>query len=399
MKINKIALSVLFASLCAVAICAGIWGFLAGSGAMAGLVTAVILLVAAQLLLIFMLNDKSADDDRSLVLEDIYSHLDDIDHHIQQLVQLRNVPDPVVLPEQIKPVEPKLPLSLAVPSIDPPVISSARIETPEPQPQPQPQPEYDAETADLPDYLKDRHLSLYLEPVIELASMNTSFYRAELVYKTERAEKIRLTDIAGEIADNGHSAVLDMKLFDRLGPVIERLAEKGRLASVICPISQHSFSNPSFLEELTIYLKHHPELARVLVIEISQSNLAGLSQDGMTGLAFLAQIGATFCLGGAGLESPDLASLASLGFRYLDLDYGDNIERYSLQAFGTNGPAAQLRDDALAAGISLIGSGFIRKSQYAALNHVIKYGRGMAFSAPRLVRSDIANLSAHSKAA
>lgn len=391
MKINKMAPRILFASLCAVAIFVGIWGFLTGGGVLVALGAAVILLVAAQLLLIFILTDNKPDEDRTLGLEEIYSRLDDIDRHVEQLNQLRMTPDQPALAEPVATSVPELP--------KPTSPEPLHVRHSAPAFAPVPEPITDTETVKLPDYLDDQRLSLYLEPVVELETMKTAFYRAELVYKTDQLEKIRIIDMAKGLADKNYSALMDMKLFNRLGPVIERLAEKGRVASVICPMSEHSFSNPSFLEELTIYLKHHPELARVLVIEVSQSNLAGLSQDGMAGLAFLAQIGATFCLGGAGLESPDLASLSSLGFRYLDLDYDDNIERYSLQSFGTTGPAVSLRNQASKAGISLIGSGFIRKNQYNALNHIIKFGRGRAFSIPRLVRSDIASPAEQYKAA
>ena len=386
MNINKTALSIVFAGLCAVAIFTGIWGFLTASGAVAGLVAAVILLVAAQLLLVFVLADNRTDEDKSAVLEDIYARLDDIDQQITRLSRLRQVPAPATPPAL---PEPTVPIVADLSKSTNPASYTAQPDINQPD--------------DSPHYLQDQRLFLYLEPVVELETMNTAFYRAELALKTDLGERIRLSDeasdIACEIADGGYSAAVDMKLFNKLGPVIDRLAEKGRLAGVICPMSQHSFSNQPFLEELTRYLKHYPELARVLVIEISQANLANLSQDGMAGLAFLAQIGATFCLGGAGLESPDLDSLSSLGFRYLDLDFTDNVERYSLQAFGTTGAAAQLRDQALGVGIQLIGSGLIRKSQSDALNHVIKFGRGMAFSAPRLVRSDFTNLVMQTKAA
>jgi len=366
---------------------------------MAALIAAVILLVAAQLLLIFMLSDNGSEEDWSPVLEDIYSRLEDIDRHVESLSHLPMAPDQPALAE---------PIATAVPELTKPMQTEPQTEpmqvrytdpAPVPAPSSPPAAVMEPETVKLPDYLDDQRLSLYLEPVVGLDTMKTVFYRAELFYKTDRLEKIRISDMAKGLADKDYSSLMDMKLFNRLGPVIERLVERGRVASVICPMSEHSFSNPSFLEELTIYLQHHPELARVLVIEISQSNLAGLSQDGMAGLAFLAQIGATFCLGGAGLESPDLASLSSLGFRYLDLDYKDNVERYGLQSFGTTGLAVSLRDQASRASISLIGSGFVRKNQYNALNHIVKFGRGRAFSAPRLVRSDIANLAEQYKAA
>ncbi len=381
---HKTGLSIFFAVLCAVAIFAGIWGFLTGNGAIPALVAAVLLLVAAQLLLFFIMTDRQdidrENDDNSIDgFEQINSRLAGLEQQIKQLSRLKVVENPVAQVKQIAKVEPELP----APSLKPTAAAAPKTE------------QVHIEAA----YLDDTRLSLYLEPVVDLSSLKTAFYRAELAFEAGPAQRVRITDMAEKIAEGGHSAAVDMKLFNRLGPVIDRLKQKGQLAGVICPMSQHSFSNQLFLEELTRYLKHYPELARVLIIEISQANLAGLDQDGMAGLAFLAQIGATFSLGGAGLESPDLGSLASLGFRYLDLDYADNIGRYSLQAFASSGPAAQLRDLALGVGIQLIGSGLARKSQHDALNHIISFGRGTAFSAARLVRTDFARQTTQTKAA
>jgi len=371
METSQTTLKVIFASLCAVAVIAGLWGFLNGGGAVPALVVAVLLLVAAQLLLFMMISDRPAADDHPETLEAINTRLGNLEEKTTRLSRLRAVPDQ---PQPTKPLPTAPPRAVAAPV--PSVQAFAG-----------------------PDYLNDQRLSLYLEPVVEISSRTTMFYRAELAFESARSGKIRVADIASQITKSGHSADVDMKLFARLGPVIDRLAQKGRVAGVICPMSRHSFSNKQFLEELTRYLKQYRQLARVLVIEISQENLAGLSQDGMAGLAFLAQIGATFSLGGAGLESPDLDSLASLGFRYLDIDYNENTKRYGHGSFGTRGRAADLRHGAAKFGIRLIGSGLVRKSQCDALNYIITFGRGPMFSAPRLVRRDFGRHNIKDKAA
>ena len=368
MKNNKTAIKILFASLCAAAVFSGLWGFLTGNGAVPALVAAVILLVASQLLLLMMMDNKNDEPSRPEALDAINERLGNLEQKIGRLMQLRDV-SLQNKPARQLPVQPR---------------QTDRSTTRPPEAVIEPAPE----VFNGPAYLDERKLSLYLEPVVDISSMATMFYRAELAFSSENSGRIRISEMVETIAKAGHSADIDMKLFSRLGPVIERLAQKGQLAGIICPMSQHSFSNQKFLEELTRYLKQYPELARVLIIEISQKNLAGLSQDGMAGLAFLAQIGATFCLGGAGLESPDLDSLASLGFRFLDLDYNDNISRYSLQAFATNGQAVRLAKAARKVDIKLIGSGLVRKTQCDALNHVITFGRGTMFSPPRLVREN-----------
>jgi len=339
---------------------------LTGRGTIPALVGIVLVLSAAQLMLFFALvkRDSSRDTEKiqSKRFSKILSRLTGLE---QQISRLANIREAKGIEQRSKKLTPNLPARRF------PAKASRSFEG--------------------PDYLNDRNLSLYLEPIVDFVSMQTMFYRAELAVQSDKGnDKTRISKMTDQIVADGHCEAMDMKLLNRLGPVINRLAQKGRLAGVICPMSQHSFSNQIFIEELTGYLKHHPELAKVLVIEISQANLASLSQDGMAGLAFLAQVGATFCLGGAGLESPDLNSLSSLGFRYFDLDINDNVARYGKAAFEADGQAVHLRDQAIAAEIQLIGSGLSLKSQQNELRHVLHFGRGALFSRPRLVRSDFA---------
>ena len=408
MQLNKTALSILFAGLCAAGIVAGVWGYAANGGAVAALSAAVIMLVAAQLVLFLILakNEKTENrDETPNALYALNKRLAGVEKQVrkvgknQQQLARRFDDLPAHLAPQIMAHLNQTTLTPALSGNEVPALD-AEPSFPETSPSPTleavlstaPQSDDEAREPSVPQgpaYSHDENLTLFLEPVIDLEAMGTAFYRAELAFRNDLGDQKRLSQISQKIDDDGFSGVMDMKLFTRLGPVIERLATRGNLLGVICPISRQSFGNHDFLEELTRYLQEFPELARVLVIEISQADLAQLSEDGMTGLAFLAQIGATFCLGGAGLESPDLSTLASLGFRLLDLDYPENMERYKLAGFGSNGLAVQLRKDATSASMSIIGSGLQRKSQKDILNSLIDFGRGPLFSPPRAVRTNL----------
>ena len=366
--------SLIYIALSFVAVVACGFLLITGRGTVPALLGVVLVLAAAQLMLFVVLLKQDSkpnfDKAQSRGFSEILLRLNTLEQQICRLAQIEEVKQAAKSVEQ----RPKNSALHPVPQSQP-----ARLPTKPSQP------------FEGPDYLNDRSLSLYLEPIVDFVSMQTMFYRAELAFQSTKGnDKIRISDMTNQIVADGRCEEMDMKLLNQLGPVINRLAQKGRLAGVICPMSQHSFSNQNFLEELTHYLKYYPELAKVLVIEISQANLANLSQDGMAGLAFLAQIGATFCLGGAGLESPDLNSLSSLGFRYFDLDIKDNIARYGKVAFEADGLGVHLCDQAIAAEIQLIGSGLTLKGQRDELRHVLHFGRGTLFSRPRLVRSDFA---------
>lgn len=422
MDIRQSHLIVAFSALCAVALVTGIWGLISGQGAIAALVFAVVLLVIAQLVLFVVL--MNSRDDNQIDTPDYLAYLQSIDERLERLEYDRadsaaGYDLAAVERSHLKNASPGL-----SPSLPPQPREQGTVAPPEPrtvvssdsiqvqndhevsnQPQMannQPMPENEVAEPESyfgPYYLDDTRLSLFLEPVVEVDNMQTGFYRAELSVLDDGGLRHFLSQLEETITQDGNATITDLKLFARLGPVIERLVQKRQVAGVICPISRFSFANETFLRDLTRQLQQYPDLARLMVIEVTQSNLAGLSQEGMAGLAFLAQAGATFCLGGAGLESPDLASLHSLGFRYLDLDYDENITRYGFSAFGLDGQAMALRDMAHQHGMAIIGSGLDRKSQADALNRFIDFGRGKAFSPPRLVRTDLGDAAPAMKAA
>jgi len=416
MQLNKTALSILFAGLCAAGIVAGVWGYAANGGAVAALSAAVIMLVAAQLVLFLILakNETPVSNTQDLdvvpnALSSLNKRLAGVEKQIrkvgknQQQLAHRFDELPAHLAPQIISHLNRSALAEPHSVLGHQPLGNDKATSEDVSPSPtleavlSTSPHFTEDHTEInhapiqtgPAYSHDERLTLFLEPIIDTEEMNTAFYRAELAFRNDLGEQSRLCQMSQQIEDDGFSGVMDMKLFTRLGPVIERLATRGNLLGVICPISRQSFGNHDFLEELTRYLQEFPELARVLVIEISQADLAQLSEDGMTGLAFLAQVGATFCLGGAGLESPDLGTLASLGFRLLDLDYPENMERYKLAGFGSNGLAAELRKDATSASMTIIGSGLQRKSQKDILNNLIDFGRGSLFSPPRAVRTNL----------
>ena len=254
-------------------------------------------------------------------------------------------------------------------------------------------------TGKSPVLLDDARLDVFLEPVVDAATRQTMFYRAGLSFVEDDGVHTPMPLYAVRIDEQGLAADIDMKLFHRIAPVIERLNAAGRPTGIICPVSQKSFASRQFLEELTRYLHKHPVLAQKLVIEISQKSLAALSEAGMGGLAFLAQVGAIFSLGGAGLESPDLAALATLGFRYIDIDIDENIALYGHDAFQPGKQAGILKTMAQASNISIIGAGLKRESQFAETSQALNFARGPLFSPPRLVKRNLTDARGAAKAA
>ncbi len=153
---------------------------------------------------------------------------------------------------------------------------------------------------------------------------------------------------------------------------------------IFCPLSAQAFADNDFLHRLVGFLRRNEDMAGKLVIEIRQADLARLTQPGMRGLAWLAQLGATFSLAAASPQGPDLAALRELGFQFVDLDVrtlpGESRDRLdALTAF-----AAETERHDLTVMAGPVADGV----DLAWLQHGASLGHGPHFARPRRVRSD-----------
>ncbi len=207
---------------------------------------------------------------------------------------------------------------------------------------------------------------LYLEPVVRLADNTTVYYRAHI-----------------EFAPGVRSAGLE--LFERAAPVIRRLQGRGRAVGLFCPVESAHLADDGFIDRLVQFVEANQDIAGSLVLDISQPDLARLQQDGQRGLAYLAQLGATFSLSQCRLNVPDLSALKALGFTFLDADVRLLIDAKR----NAPCPAADVLAEARRLGLSLIAADVVRDSELSWIQDGIDLARGHRFAAPRPVRQDI----------
>ncbi len=217
-------------------------------------------------------------------------------------------------------------------------------------------------------------LALFLQPIVRLASGQTAYYRASF-------------------APDGPDS--ETRFIARVVTVLRHLEEHGRAIGVFCPLSSAAFADARFLRRLVNFMRRNHDVAGKLVIEISQADLARLSREGMQGLAWLAELGATFSLGKASPEAPDLAALGQLGFQFVDLDLKTlprmpRDRHAALAAFAT---AAERHEITVMAGP--VSSG----EDLAGLQPAVNLGHGPHFAQPRRVRSDVGEAVAADAAA
>ncbi len=206
-------------------------------------------------------------------------------------------------------------------------------------------------------------LSVFLAPIVRLSSGQTSYYRASFT---------------------GGGPDGEIKFIARVVGVLRHLDRRGRAIGIFCPLPASAFGDARFLHQLVEFLRRSHDVAGKLVIEISQADLARLTQPGMRGLAWLAQLGAIFSLAAASVEGPDLAALRELGFQFVDLDVKALPEerRDRLDAITAFAAEAERHELTVMAGPIADGADLAWLQRGASLGH------GPHFARPRRVRSD-----------
>ena len=240
---------------------------------------------------------------------------------------------------------------------------------PMPQPQPQPQP-----------------VQLFLEPVVRLAEGRTAYYKASFRARDQSAANPSQIIASADLPVLGGQGnlwdpALDRQLLQQVLPLLEKLRARRGATGIFCPISVATLENTQALQELVGLLQTNPGAAGGIVLDIHNTALAGMSEAGLQGLAWLASLGATFCLTGDGILYDELPALAELGFAFIDVP-GAQLA----QPVQSGMSAAQVLQATSDNNIALIASGVEQPDDATSMMHASSLGRGPGFSSPRAVR-------------
>lgn len=229
-------------------------------------------------------------------------------------------------------------------------------------------------------------VQLFLEPVVRLAEGRTAYYKASFRLRDQSpADLTHIVASADLPVLNGHSSLwdpsLDAQLLQQVLPLLEKLRARRGATGIFCPISVATLENTKALQELVGLLQANPQAAAGIVLDIHHTALAGMSEAGLQGLAWLASLGATFCLTGEGMLYDELPALAELGFAFIDVP-----DQGLVQPAQPGLTAEELLQVTEANSIALIASGVEQPDDATSLMHASSLGRGPGFSSPRAVR-------------
>lgn len=227
---------------------------------------------------------------------------------------------------------------------------------------------------------------LCLEPVVRLTEGRTAYYKAslQLTGADARVQPVLSADIPlppGAAA--GADAARDLQLLREVLPVLARLRARRSATGIFVPLTAATLESRTRLEAYVAALQASPDEAAGIVLDLNASVLATLDETALRGLAWLANLGAAFCLTCRGAARCDVAALSELGFAFIDLSF----DALSAESGRLSPEAERLMQAAAARNMTLIAAGVREHIRPGAISGVASLARGPAFAPPRAVRT------------
>jgi cyclic-di-GMP phosphodiesterase, flagellum assembly factor TipF len=245
-------------------------------------------------------------------------------------------------------------------------------------------------------HFEEERFDLYLEPIVQIEDGSTRHYRGSLSLRMTDGTRVGMETIQHQATKAGLMPMLDILTVTRVLPVLRRLMQRQRGIGIFCTASAASLADHDFIQKLNSLISDNSDLAKGLIIEVKQQALAELSKEGQEGLARLAELGVTFCLGDADGHGADVQTLSHLGFHYVTMDVMTLANASSKQAEEKLNGFAR---DASFHSLEVIAGNVSTRTELAAVSTRASLGYGALFSPPRLVRHEIAASSAAAAAA
>ena len=226
-------------------------------------------------------------------------------------------------------------------------------------------------------------LTLWLEPVVDLAAGVTSHYRALIGLTGDNGKTVSHDDVMRKADHSGLRPSLDARLLRMVAPVLRRLRLRNPDLRIIVPVGRLTLGAREEAARLLQLLRGDPDLADGIVLEFAQQDLGRLDAVGIDNLARLARAGTPLALREVFAGGLDLSALRHLGVCYLSFP--------PHAADAGSGPSAAwtaLVESARSLRIDLVIDGIETQQQAAAATRFARFGKGPFFAPPRRVRHD-----------
>lgn len=218
-------------------------------------------------------------------------------------------------------------------------------------------------------------LTLALEPIIDLYTMQTAHYRMIVSMQNDRGQEVAPEFFLHHAAQTGQRTELDRFVVRESLAILSKLRQRDPNLCLITAIGAATLADGQALRDILQSMADYRDVSAGLVIEVGHAVLASLPEASLEGLATLARAGVTLALSNASIAGADLGALSRLNVRYV-----------SLAAATAGGGLSGFVQAARALRIHVVITQVIDARQMQELSRAARFASGPAFAPPRKLK-------------
>jgi cyclic-di-GMP phosphodiesterase TipF (flagellum assembly factor) len=230
-------------------------------------------------------------------------------------------------------------------------------------------------------------IDLYLQPIVTLPQRKVRYYEATSQLRNEDDDLVPAADFIPHAEAGGLMPKIDNLLVFRCVQVIRRLLLKNREIGLFCNLSPKTLADGVIFPQFLEFMEANRALAPSLVFEFTQRAVRAFGPVETESLGALGSLGFGFSIDAVTDLRIEGRGLADRGFRFIKAPAELLLSRKGTPAADIH--PADLSDLLGRFGIDLIAEEIESDRMVVdLLDHDVRFGQGMLFSPPRLVRQD-----------
>ncbi|MEP0941446.1 MAG: EAL domain-containing protein [Rhizobiaceae bacterium] len=237
--------------------------------------------------------------------------------------------------------------------------------------------------------LNEKSLNMHLQPIIELPSRRPAYFDAFMRLNSADGEFVDQSEFRKLAEAAGLMPTIDKKIVFSAVRMVRKLNLLKKKAGVFCPISPVSLGNAHNFREIFSFLQANASLRGSLVIEITQRELAGLSQDQHNRLSNLSDMDIALSLNNVQDLNLDAEHLARCGFKFVKVP-ASILLHANLQDNQKGIEPESLAEILEVEGIRLIATEVERdRDAVNLIDMELPLAQGLLFAPPRPVKAEL----------
>ena len=179
--------------------------------------------------------------------------------------------------------------------------------------------EEDAMRRTIREAVEAERVELFLQSTVTLPERKLRYFEALTRVRTADEDLVLPGEYVPVAKRAGMMPLIDNALLVKSVHTLQQVPEESEIQGLFCNISLHSLLDPDYFPELVEFMEENSSLSDSLIFEVSQPEMAGLTEAEFSCLDTLGALGYGFCLDNVADLDADFASLSDRYFRYVKI--------------------------------------------------------------------------------